>query len=87
MKIEIDATSTKGTYQFSMFKLELKFGCSFSFFRCFVVNIDSCGMDKKGKPWNHERPSINQIDLLFEFYLHVNILWPSIWPLEKRRIN
>ena len=42
--IETKNRPTKGTYQFSMFEYELKFGCSFSFFRCFVVNINSYGM-------------------------------------------
>ena len=49
-EIEIGATLTKGMHQFSVFELELKFGCSFSFFRCFVVNIDSYDMDKNAEP-------------------------------------
>ena len=28
----------------------MKFGCLLSFFRCFVVNINSYNMDKNGKP-------------------------------------
>ena len=50
MGIEIGAAPTKGAHQFSVFQLELKIGCSFSFFRWFVVNIDSYGMDKNAEP-------------------------------------
>ena len=41
--------STEGTNQSSEFEFELKFECSFSFFRCFVVSINSYGMDKNGR--------------------------------------
>ena len=35
--------SMEGTNQSSEFEFELKFECSFSFFRCFVVSINSYG--------------------------------------------
>ena len=40
---------TEGTNQSSEFEFELKFECSFSFFRCFVMSINSYGMDKNGR--------------------------------------
>ena len=40
---------TKGTHHFSLFEFELKFGCLFSFFSCFVVNYNSYVMDKNGR--------------------------------------
>jgi len=40
----------KGTHHFSVFEFELKFGCLFSFFRCFVVNINYYDMEKNGRP-------------------------------------
>ena len=39
----------EGTNQSFEFEFELKFECSFSFFRCFVVSINSYGMDKNGR--------------------------------------
>ena len=47
--IETKHKSTEGTNQSSEFEFELKFECSFSFFRCFVVSINSYGMDKNGR--------------------------------------